>query len=252
MSSLNGIDISSSTVQGLFTWPEMLNNFVPEKIASWFNKFKNVIYMNTNHQCDLKKLQYSIMSGIPTCVSRPAERGEPRASPPADGRRHGHGLHVGHGGRATEHAHVSRERRLQPRLALLSLERLDQGRFLTADVGAGAAVAEHVKVVPGSAGVLTYQCHNLVSVAGIIFMVNFKAPSTVPTEESLRVRLLYGHLQIRRLVVEFATDVDVGRARAHCSPGDEAALNLRYGLYQLGSDRWKMLKTFIHLPIVCN
>ena len=26
-----GIDISSSTVQGLFTWPFMLNNLVPEK-----------------------------------------------------------------------------------------------------------------------------------------------------------------------------------------------------------------------------
>ena len=30
MSSFNGIDISSSTVQGLLTWPEMLNNLVPE------------------------------------------------------------------------------------------------------------------------------------------------------------------------------------------------------------------------------
>ena len=27
--SFKGIDISSSTVVGLFTWPEMLNNFVP-------------------------------------------------------------------------------------------------------------------------------------------------------------------------------------------------------------------------------
>ena len=29
ISSLSGIDISSSTVQGLFTWPEMLNSLVP-------------------------------------------------------------------------------------------------------------------------------------------------------------------------------------------------------------------------------
>ena len=29
ISSFKEIDISSSTVQGLFTWPEMQNNFVP-------------------------------------------------------------------------------------------------------------------------------------------------------------------------------------------------------------------------------
>ncbi len=37
---------------------------------------------------------------------------KPLSSPPADGGRNGHSLHIGHGGRATEHAHVSREWRL--------------------------------------------------------------------------------------------------------------------------------------------
>ena len=46
------------------------------------------------------------------------------------------------------------------------------------------------------------------------------------TEETLRVRLLNGHLQVRRLVVEFATHVDVGRARTHRSAGDEAPFDL--------------------------
>lgn len=33
MSSFRGIDISSSTVQGLLTWPEIQNNFVPEFLS---------------------------------------------------------------------------------------------------------------------------------------------------------------------------------------------------------------------------
>ena len=88
------------------------------------------------------------------CVSGPAEGGEPGASPPADAGRHGDGLHVGHGRRAAEDAHVGREGRLEARLALLALQRLDEGRLLAADVGAGAAVDEDVKVVAAAASVL--------------------------------------------------------------------------------------------------
>lgn len=33
MRSFRGIDISSSTVQGLLTWPEMLKSFVPEFLS---------------------------------------------------------------------------------------------------------------------------------------------------------------------------------------------------------------------------
>lgn len=36
-------------------------------------------------------------------VSLPTEASEPRTSPPTDGGRHGHRLHVGNGRRATEH-----------------------------------------------------------------------------------------------------------------------------------------------------
>merc|ERR1719192_1963311 len=122
MSSLSGIDISSSTVHGLFTWPERLKRFVP------------------------------VFLGLPKEANQ-----------------------------------------------VPALQRLDEGRLLPADVGAGAAVHEDVKVVAGPAGVLS--------------------------EKTLRVRLLNGHLQVRRLVIEFSTHVDVGRARSHRSAGDEASLN---------------------------
>merc|ERR1719322_2035930 len=154
MSSLSGIDISSSAVHGLFTWPEMLNSFVPVFLG---------LPKEANQVPPLLQ-----MLGATATVS-------------------------------TLVTVVGREGRLEARLALLALQRLDEGRLLAADVGAGAAVDEDVKVVAGPAGVLS--------------------------EETLCVRLLNGHLQVRRLVVEFATHVDVGRARAHRSAGDEASLN---------------------------
>src|SRR5262249_38352855 len=79
-----------------------------------------------------------------------------------------------------------RERRLDPRLAALALEALDQPGFLAADVGAGAAVDRQVERVAGSQDILA--------------------------QESLRVRLFDGALQDPRAEIELAADVDVGRA----------------------------------------
>ena len=88
-------------------------------------------------------------------VPRPSERREPSSAAAANIRRDGHCFDVGDGGGAAEDAHVGGERRLQPRLALLALQTLDQGRFLAADVGACAPVDEHVEVVAAAAGVLS-------------------------------------------------------------------------------------------------
>ena len=44
------------------------------------------------------------------------------------------------GRRAAIEAHIGRERRLQPRHALLAFERFEQRRLLAADIGAGAAM----------------------------------------------------------------------------------------------------------------
>ena len=55
-------------------------------------------------------------------------------------------LDIVDGGRAAVEADVGRERRLQPRLALLALEAFQQRGFLAADVGAGAVVDVEVEV----------------------------------------------------------------------------------------------------------
>jgi hypothetical protein len=80
-------------------------------------------------------------------VALTAERVEPAATTADDGGSDGNSLDVGDGARAAEETDGSRERRLQTRLAGLSLERLDEGGLLTANVGAHTTVDENVKVV---------------------------------------------------------------------------------------------------------
>ena len=109
ISSRSGMPIASSTVQGLFTWPEMLKSLVP------------------------------ILFG-------PAEAGEPAGAAAQDVGRDGDRLDVVDRRRAAVEAHIGRERRLQPRHALLALEAFEQRRLLAADIGAGAVVDDEVEI----------------------------------------------------------------------------------------------------------
>ena len=67
-----------------------------------------------------------------------AEIGEPLTAVAHDGRHRGQGFGVVDRGRTAVQTEVGRERRLEAGLALLALEGFEQGRFLAADVGAGA------------------------------------------------------------------------------------------------------------------
>ena len=69
-----------------------------------------------------------------------AEAGEPGAAPDRDQRRLAEGLDVVHHRRLTAVARVDREGRANARDAALAFERLEQRRFLAADVGAGPEV----------------------------------------------------------------------------------------------------------------
>merc|ERR1719422_1297868 len=88
--------------------------------------------------------------------------GEPVSSPPADGRSHGDSLDVGHSGGTAEDTDVSGEWGLQAGLALLTLQALNQGGLLSADVGASTTVHKEVEVIaratgPGSHGSASHQ-----------------------------------------------------------------------------------------------
>ena len=83
-------------------------------------------------------------------VRRPEAR-EPLRALAQDRRHRGEALRVVDRGRLAVQAEVGRERRLEARLALLALERLEQRGFLAADVGAGADERVEVEVDAGAA-----------------------------------------------------------------------------------------------------
>ena len=101
--------IASSTLQGLFTWPETQNSLVPT------------------------------LFGRPMPANQAAPR---RRMVPATAIE----LDVVDRRRAAIEAHIGREWRLQPRHALLALEALEQRRLLAADIGAGAVMDVDVEV----------------------------------------------------------------------------------------------------------
>ena len=109
ISCFSGIDIASSTLHGRFTWPEMHISLVP------------------------------VLFGRPKPANQPAPRRRMVPTTAMD-------LDVVDRGRAAVDARAGRERRLQPRLALLALQAFQQRRLVAADVGAGAVVDVDVEV----------------------------------------------------------------------------------------------------------
>merc|ERR1719402_1162337 len=128
-----------------------------------------------------------------------AHAGEPVSSPPTDGRSHGDSLDVGHSGGTAEDTDVSGEWGLQAGLALLTLQALDQGGLLSADVGASTTVHKEVEVIARATG--------------------------VSSKEASVVGLPDGLLQVGGLVVELSSDVDVASPGSHGRASDQAAFN---------------------------
>ena len=79
-------------------------------------------------------------------VVLPADAGEPGRAAPHDVGHLGDGLDIVDGGRAAVEAHIGRERRLQPRLALLAFEAFQERGFLAADIGAGAVMHDEIEI----------------------------------------------------------------------------------------------------------
>ena len=116
-----------------------------------------------------------------------AERLEPLAAALDDVRHVAQRLDVVHDGRLAVEALDRRERRLEPRLTAKPLQRLDQGRLLTADVCARAAVDDDVAVETAAEDVLA--------------------------DVAAGARLLDRALEQEALVVVLTADVDEGGVR---------------------------------------
>lgn len=139
-----------------------------------------------------------------TSVTLATEGVEPAATTTNNGRGDSNGLDVGDGRRATEKTDGGREWGLQARLSRLALERLDEGSLLTTDVGSHTTVDVDVEVVSSTTGVLS--------------------------DETSLVGFLDGALKDGGLVVELATDVDVGGGAVHGATGDQTSLEQLVGV----------------------
>ena len=112
--------ISSSTLHGLFTWPEMQKILVP------------------------------VFFGRPSALNQAAPRRRIVG-------RDGDGFDIVDCGRAAIKADRRREWRLQARLALLAFQAFQQRGLFAADIGAGAAMEINVVVVARAAGIVADQ-----------------------------------------------------------------------------------------------
>lgn len=141
MRSFRGMDISSSTVQGWFTWPEMLKSLVPEFLS---------LPKPRNHEPPRRQMvgATDTVSTLATVVGQPNTPWRQRTnvrhkmsedSPSLRERR--------------EPTDVGGERRLQAGFSLLPFQGLDECRLLPADVRSGSAHHKHIKVVTGAARV---------------------------------------------------------------------------------------------------
>ena len=101
--------ISSSTLHGLFTWPERQNSLVP------------------------------------VLLGRPSEANQVGAAAQNVGD-DGDGLDIVDGGRRAIEPDIGGERRLQARLALLAFEAFEQRRLLAADISAGAVMQVEIEI----------------------------------------------------------------------------------------------------------
>ena len=129
-----------------------------------------------------------------TFVSLTPKAGEPLSTSAANRRSDRDSFDVCDGGRAAEEAYISRERWLQPWLALLALDTLYESGLLSTDVRTSTTMDVDVKVVTGVAGILA--------------------------DEPVSVGLIDGLLYVLCLLVELPTNVDIGSTGVHSSTSD--------------------------------
>jgi len=124
---------------------------------------------------------------------------EPSGAATHDCRDHSDGLHICDRRGAPVQARVCWEGRLQTRATGLSLERLDEGSLLTADICAGATMHYDIEVEATVAGVFAQQ--------------------------ALCVGLVDSALKLDLLVPELTANINVGSLGTHAEANDKSALD---------------------------
>ena len=128
----------------------------------------------------------------------PADTGKPFRPAPQNRGDYSNRFHVVHSGRRAIQSDIGREWRLHARLALLAFKAFQKGGFLAADVGPCAMMDIEVEI-PAMLVVLANQL-------GVIGFIN-------------------SALQGLAFTNELTAHVNVAGVRAHCEPGDQAALD---------------------------
>src|SRR5262249_13406753 len=138
-----------------------------------------------------------------TGISRPADPGEPGRTSAQYRRYDRDSLYIVNCAWTAIETSLRRKWRLEPWLALASLEALEKPGLVAANIGARAAMQMECEIIPRTAGVLADQL-------GII-------------------RLVDGRLEPLRLVVELATNIDVAMVDTHPDRGEQTTLNQLMG-----------------------
>mmetsp|Transcript_4070 Transcript_4070/g.8194 ORF Transcript_4070/g.8194 Transcript_4070/m.8194 type:complete len:343 (+) Transcript_4070:92-1120(+) len=134
-----------------------------------------------------------------TAVIFTAKRSKPRGTTTQNCRRDCNGFHIGDRRRTSKDTYAGGEWRLETRLALLTLETLDKSRFFTANVGTSSTVQINIKIISGSAGVLSNQTR--------------------------AVGFVNGFIHDNRLIKIFSTNVNVGSTSTHGITGQQTSFH---------------------------
>lgn len=132
-------------------------------------------------------------------ISLPAERGKPLRPTPTDSWCNCNSLDVCNRRWAPEQTDICREWWLQTRLALLSLQTLNQSSFLSTDIRSCATMKVDVEAVTWAARILP--------------------------QEASAVRFVDCLLNVARLLVEFTTNVDVRCGSVHCTTSHKTSFH---------------------------
>mmetsp|Transcript_29109 Transcript_29109/g.45021 ORF Transcript_29109/g.45021 Transcript_29109/m.45021 type:complete len:208 (-) Transcript_29109:323-946(-) len=130
--------------------------------------------------------------------------GKPISAPSQDGGGNGNSLNIGHSSRATIQPNVGRERRLQSRLASITLQALNQRSFLSTNVSSSSSMD-----------------------------VNFHRPATATSIRSKKTRsscLCDGFFKAVTFKNELTSNVDVSSMGMHSPSSNEATLNQLMGI----------------------